>query len=184
MSFRFLYLFLLFGVTYGFDVKSFSNDGSMGYDSLISNGLHSVKQNNIENAINLFIEAIDYDSSRVEAFYYLGTSYLTLCQFRDTLCEESHFVLSKALDIDPQYRKVYYNRGLSRICLYDFKGALHDFNKAIHVDSIDVDCYVNRGIVKIILKDTIGACSDFNKAIYFNTQKDEKIERLQRYYCD
>ena len=59
----------------------------------------------------------------------------------------------------------YFNRGLSKAKLQDYRGAIADYNKAIELTPDDVGAYNNRGIAKKNLQDYRGAIADYNKAI-------------------
>ena len=65
----------------------------------------------------------------------------------------------------------YYNKGLKKVELQDYSGAIADFTEAIRL-APDAAAYNNRGVVKNILKDYSGAIADFTEAIELN----EKIK--------
>jgi tetratricopeptide (TPR) repeat protein len=60
--------------------------------------------------------------------------------------------------------EIYYNRGLSKANLLDYRGAIADYTLAIKLNPKLTEAYLNRGIVKNILKDKNGACLDWSKA--------------------
>ena len=64
-----------------------------------------------------------------------------------------------------QTAKEYSNRGITKIELGDYSGAIADFDKAIELDSNYAGAYINRGTAKSELQDLIGAITDYNKAI-------------------
>ena len=60
----------------------------------------------------------------------------------------------------------YYNRGIAKLNLGDFSGAVEDFGKAIEINPQYSDAYNNRGFVRYEkLSDFIGAINDFDTAI-------------------
>ena len=59
----------------------------------------------------------------------------------------------------------YYNRGLTKNSLQDYKGAIADFTKAIELELEGASAYYGRGIAKISLQDYKGAIADNTKAI-------------------
>ena len=59
----------------------------------------------------------------------------------------------------------YINKGYKKIVDGDYKGALQQFNKAIELDSRNIEAYNNRGIVLGILGEHVRAIQDFNRAI-------------------
>lgn len=64
-----------------------------------------------------------------------------------------------------QTSQEWFNRGLDKKYLEDYRGAIADFNKAIELDPNNVRAYVNRGLAKRSLGDSRGAIVDYNKAI-------------------
>ena len=50
----------------------------------------------------------------------------------------------------------------------DFKGGLHDLNKAIEIKPNKAEIYFTRAFFKGELKDYYGAISDYNKSISVN----------------
>ena len=67
----------------------------------------------------------------------------------------------------------YINKGYEKIVDGDYKGALQQFNKAIELDSSNIEAYNNRGIVLGILGDHVRAIQDFNRAIVLNPHDSE-----------
>lgn len=59
----------------------------------------------------------------------------------------------------------YGNIGVVKKIYNDHKGALYYFNKAIELDSLNVNNLNNRAILKKDMKDYAGAFADFNKAV-------------------
>jgi tetratricopeptide (TPR) repeat protein len=58
----------------------------------------------------------------------------------------------------------YYNRGLSKDYLQDYRGAIADYSKAIELDPNYSDAYYNRGLSKLKLNQKNSACLDWSKA--------------------
>ena len=76
----------------------------------------------------------------------------------------------KAIELAPQYTKVYNARGNAKNYLKDYSGAIADCDKAIELDPQYATAYYNRGIAKKDLKDYAGATADYNKAIELDPQ--------------
>ena len=72
---------------------------------------------------------------------------------------------SKAIDLDPDNAKAYYNRGTARAQLEMHEAALADFDKAIELDPASATVYCNRGAIKAKMKRLREAIPDFSKAI-------------------
>ena len=56
--------------------------------------------------------------------------------------------LTKAIELNPNYAKAYYNRGIAKFDLQDYKGAIADYTKAIELNPNYAKAYYNRGIAK------------------------------------
>ena len=59
----------------------------------------------------------------------------------------------------------YYNRGVSKVNLRDYKGAIQDYNKAIELNPKNADAYYNRANAKSKLQDYKGSIEDHLKKI-------------------
>ena len=75
---------------------------------------------------------------------------------------------SRYIDKFPNSSAAYYNRGIAKQYLEDYKGAIQDFNKAIEIKPQNSDAYYNRGNTKNNFGDYKGAIQDLNKAIEIN----------------
>jgi tetratricopeptide (TPR) repeat protein len=62
------------------------------------------------------------------------------------------------------FSKAYYNRGLARGQMQDYKGAVADFTKAIIYDPTYAEAYYNRGLAYFLTNDTNNACMDWIQA--------------------
>jgi tetratricopeptide (TPR) repeat protein len=58
----------------------------------------------------------------------------------------------------------YYNRGVVKGKLQDYRGAITDFNKAIELNPNYADAYLGRGLAKISLGQKDSGCLDLSKA--------------------
>ena len=68
-----------------------------------------------------------------------------------------------------QTSKEYLNKGVRKVNLQDYRGAIVDYNKAIELNPNYADAYYNKGIAKTNLQDYQGAIEDYNKAIELNS---------------
>jgi len=73
----------------------------------------------------------------------------------------------------PQTAKEFYNRGVEKIDLQDYIGAIADFTKIIEIYPKNGDAYHSRGYAKFQLQDSSGAIADFNKVIELNPKNGE-----------
>lgn len=81
---------------------------------------------------------------------------------------------NNAISLRPSLKDVYYNRGIAKQVLKDFKEAIEDFDKAIEINASNIiDAYTQRAKIKHqVLKDKAGALEDFNKAIELSPKDD------------
>jgi tetratricopeptide (TPR) repeat protein len=103
---------------------------------------------------------------------------------KDEKYEESLVELNKAIEIEPQFAKAYYNRGLTYYYLADeekwnseewknqINKAILDFNKVIELKPDAFEPYFQRGYIYYESVDYDAAIQDFSRAIALNP-KDE-----------
>jgi tetratricopeptide (TPR) repeat protein len=72
---------------------------------------------------------------------------------------------TRAIELNPDDAKSYYNRGVSRAKTENERGALQDYNKAVSVDPNDVPALYARGTCKQKLEDYAGSLADFSRVI-------------------
>ena len=78
----------------------------------------------------------------------------------------------QAIKNDPTYYFNYDRRGLIKLSIGDYQGAIADFSKVIELKPRIVQSYVNRGDAKNQLKDYNGAIIDYSKAIELSPNED------------
>ena len=69
-----------------------------------------------------------------------------------------------------QTAETYYDRGVNKYALQNYKGAIVDYTKAIELDPDYADAYLLRGGSKFKLQDYKGVIADLNKAIELNPE--------------
>ncbi len=90
--------------------------------------------------------------------------------------------------INPNNDQAYHNRGIGRLHLGDYRGAIEDFNQAIRISPNYAAAYYNRGLSRSQLGDRQEGITDIwqaaklaqkqgNTALYQHVQK--TIRRLQ-----
>ena len=71
---------------------------------------------------------------------------------------------TKTIELDPEYKMAYHNRGNAKRMLGDYAGAIKDFNKVLELGRGYGGLYYLRGLSKYGLGDKPGALEDLNKA--------------------
>ena len=71
---------------------------------------------------------------------------------------------TKSIKNDRYFALAYNARGVSKLHLKDYRGALIDFNKAIIIQPEYGEAYFNRGLSKAYLSDNVAACTDAKQA--------------------
>ena len=71
---------------------------------------------------------------------------------------------NKALELNPDDAKAYYNRGTAQLVLENYVEAVKDLTKSIELEP-SADAYFNRGLAMRLGKNNAQAIEDFSKAI-------------------
>ncbi|MDB9525381.1 tetratricopeptide repeat protein [Oscillatoria sp. CS-180] len=138
-----------------------------------NSGLAQFAQSNIGEAIHNYNIALSYsaDLNRIELsnlYNDLGVAYLATAQTDVALV-----ILDKAIALDSEDPRAYFNRGC--ICHHrgDYGAALEDFDQALMLDPAQAETYLNRSLSKQRLGDSAGAIADLEAAIEtFQVQDD------------
>ena len=72
--------------------------------------------------------------------------------------------LDKVVELAPDFRYAYFNRGNVSAKLSDFKSAIVDYTKALEVDDRFAEAYFNRGLARIYTGNYEGGVADLSKA--------------------
>ena len=84
----------------------------------------------------------------------------------------------KAIQINNNYLKAYYNRGLSYASLEDYDKAIEDFSKVIELKPDFAEAYHLRGLAKEYNSDLDGAAADYEQALKLNPELTEAKQHL------
>ena len=76
-----------------------------------------------------------------------------------------------AIYLDPSLWQAFNNRGLDKMLIEDYSGAINDFSKTIEIKPDFANAYYFRGWSKDLLQDYQGAINDLNKAISLDDNK-------------
>jgi tetratricopeptide (TPR) repeat protein len=74
----------------------------------------------------------------------------------------------KVIELNPNYKGIYYNIGLSKVKLKDYEGAILEYNKELELNPENPIAFNNRANAKVNLEDFTGALQDYNKALEIN----------------
>jgi len=75
---------------------------------------------------------------------------------------------TKAIEIDPTDDVAWFNRGITRLKIYDFSGSIIDLSKSLEIYAQDERAYYFRAVSKYNMDDYSGAISDVFKAFEIN----------------
>lgn len=136
--------------------------------------IYSARRNPI--AIDYFKNAIAIDSTKNEAYYYLGMFY----QNNDYL-NEALDVYRALMKAKPNFPYSYYNTGFIYLELIKVPDeAIPYFTQAIQVNPNYFEAYFNRGLCFEILGDVYKAQSDYQASLKINPKYGKAIEGLRR----
>lgn len=128
-----------------------------------------------KNSKTLWLAAVNADSSNHYALSALSTAYFKEDgDFKNAL---RYADLSIKLKQDHQY---YTNRGKIKYYMYDFKGALSDFQNAIALDSSSFAAYNNRGAVYQQFGYFSKALGDYSKALLLKPDYQEAQDNKKK----
>jgi tetratricopeptide (TPR) repeat protein len=132
-------------------------------EALLQRAKVKVELGLIPDALKDFLQASRINDKNGEPFFYLG--YL---QFNgDT---GSNIIENLNLAIQKEYRtpQSYYNRGLYRLLVNEYSGAIEDFTSSIGLQTDFAFAYHDRAVAKYRLGDLQGALQDYRNATGFN----------------
>ena len=129
------------------------------------------EENNIQEVISVYDQAIDLKPDYAEAYCNRGSVKCNLSQYDAAIAD-----FDWAIDLKPDYAEAYYNRGSAKGNLGDYEAAIVDFDQAIGLNPNDVAAYTNRGSAKGTLGQPKAAVADFDRAI------DLKPDFAEAYY--
>ena len=124
-------------------------------------GLKLIKEKYEKKAIEEFDKAIEIDDHFAKAY-----AYRAYCEMHYHKQEAAKEDLIVALALDPKCAKAYYFRAMQNAeYMRDRRTALPDLDKAIGLDSTDIEMYAFRAYIRDELKDYKGAVADLNQVI-------------------
>lgn len=111
-------------------------------------------------AIRCYTEAIQFDSSESEYYYYRGDSFL--CMGNPSAAIEDFSVAIKLQSEDPQY---YLKRGIAKSNMMNFSEAIKDFSLCIQLQPHDAASFFNRAMALKTSRKFGSAINDFTSVL-------------------
>ena len=102
---------------------------------------------------------------RAEASYSLGVEKFDFKDYAGAILD-----FNKAIELNPEYVRAYYERGRTQARLGNYDGAIASCTQALEMDPDDADAYYGRGTIKARLGNYAEAIIDLDKAIELDVQ--------------
>ncbi|MDA3882156.1 MAG: tetratricopeptide repeat protein [Bacteroidales bacterium] len=154
-----------------------SKKETVNYDTLVNQGQIYTANNDIDSAIVIYKKAIKIKKKSGEALYGLGVAYMQNCVNQRVDCEEAIKLFNKVVKIEPNYKKLYYNRAVCKEMIFEYESAIADMDTLISRNDTNPDFFKKRAQLKIFNKDTIGACEDYTRSRELgNSQGQQSID--------
>jgi len=127
------------------------------------------KIKNYEKATEYYERALDLKPNYIEALNGLAQHQRLKIKNFNYAIE----LYTKAIEINPKYEYLYFRRGICKVSLNDYKGAIEDYLADIKVKSeINSSDYVSVALIRLKIDDFYGAIEDCTKAIDMNDKND------------
>jgi len=151
-----VYILILFLFT-----TLYSTYGQANFNSFIDSGNSKLKRGDYEGAIKEYTNAINIDSTNIDAYKSrIWVNENLIADFDAALLDYNKIISHK-----PNEPEFYVKRANIKMNLFDFEGSIDDYSKAISLKPDYSEAYYDRAFVKNSLNDKLGATNDFNKAI-------------------
>ena len=108
------------------------------------------------------VEALQVLSSQVIAQLELRRNVMTISR---TIMQRQQAAAQNRRQHD--YIELFYHRGMDKVRTGDYKGAIADFNKFLHLNPKGIKAYHSRGQAQRMLGDNTGAMADFDMYVRF-----------------
>jgi len=118
------------------------------------------KQDKFEDAILLYNNAENLNSTDPELYFNRGAAYVFTQDFRLAIKD-----FNRSIEMRPDFPDVYYYRGYCLAEQARYKAAIADYDKAILLKPDYPAAYYNRGAAKAELKSYEAGMTDFEKAL-------------------
>lgn len=123
-------------------------------------GYYRLSHKDPSGAKDDFLQALSMDPEDAQLWFYLGSSWSSLKNFR-----ESERAFSKALELDAQNVEYLLNRGQCRFRMNEFQNALADFTLVTIYDPEYASGFYHKGITIQRISGGKTGCPDLKKAM-------------------
>ena len=120
--------------------------------NLRQEGVKQIQQGLYLEALNTLNDAIRYESSASDLYFFRGYAKYGLDDFIGAEID-----YTRSLELFPYQPDVYINRAIVRSQQEKLKGAFEDFSSALELDSTNVTIYINRARINLFSKN-FNAC--------------------------
>jgi len=98
---------------------------------------------------------VESDFIHMLAYEHEGAEMNRMKQYAEALER-----FNQAITLNPQYSKLYYNRGISNYYLHKYADAMRDYGKAIELNPLFAQAYFNRAVIFLLWNKQEEACAD------------------------
>ncbi|BAY33606.1 TPR repeat-containing protein [Nostoc carneum NIES-2107] len=137
-------------------------------EAYINRGLANYRQQDYFSAIADYQRAIALKPADFRAYYNIALAYAATDNNLEAIVDYNLALSQIPPSANLLLADIYNDRGLARLQLLDYEGAMTDFSKAIQLDATDYRAYFNRGCACGKKGDNFGALRDFSKVIRLN----------------
>jgi|GEM_PF-1490814 len=116
------------------------------------------------------VKEVEESKKKAEASVNFAMAFK--CHDKNKLNEAIDYY-NKAIELSPNFKEAYYNRGIAYIKQENYPRAIEDYNKAIELSPNFKEAYYNRGIAYFKQGNYPRAIEDYDKAIELNPNDDD-----------
>ena len=114
----------------------------------------------------------DLSLEQVEALQVLSSQTIAQLELRRNVMTISRTIMQRQQAAaqnrrQHDYIELFYHRGIDKVRTGDYKGAIADFNKFLHLNPKGIKAYHSRGQAQRMLGDNTGAMADFDMYVRF-----------------
>jgi tetratricopeptide (TPR) repeat protein len=127
-------------------------------------GMSLVRQGQVRDAVNVYSEALRYDSAYAPAHVNRGLAYLSLKEYPKAIAD-----FDQAIRSTPKDASLYFKRGLAQAGAGDWAAAVKSYSESIRINPQYTDAYTNRSLAYRRIGDTAKSQADADRALQLKT---------------